>query len=108
MQATVRMALIDGFKHQLEEGNVVTLQRYSLGEIKPQYQMVNQRLRLSFLSNTLVEKCTDFTGSVHGFQFRAFRTIADLIDEEVGQFGMCLYFVLPMLFLLQIELTPYI
>ena len=70
--------------------------------------MVNQRLRLSFLSNTLVEKCTYFSGSVHGFQFRAFITIIDLTNEEVGQFGMCLYFVLPMLFLLQIELTPYI
>ena len=33
MQAIVRMALVNRVKHQLEEGNVVTLQRYNLGEI---------------------------------------------------------------------------
>jgi hypothetical protein len=35
--------------------------------------MVKQGLRLSFLSNTIVEKCTDFFGSVHGFEFLTFK-----------------------------------
>ncbi|PWA63210.1 replication protein A 70 kDa DNA-binding subunit B [Artemisia annua] len=39
MQATMRMALVNGFKHRVEEGSVVTLSRYSLGEIQPKYQM---------------------------------------------------------------------
>lgn len=87
MHAMVRMALVNQFNHELEEGNALTLQCYSLGEIKPQYRMVNQGLRLSFLSNTIMEKCTDFTWSVHGFEFRPFKTITALLDEEVGQFG---------------------
>ncbi|GJU01089.1 replication protein A 70 kDa DNA-binding subunit B [Tanacetum coccineum] len=59
MQATVRMGLINRFKHQLEGGNAVTLERYSLGEIQPKFRMVNNALRLSFLSNTKAEKCPE-------------------------------------------------
>lgn len=50
MQATIRRALVNQSKHEFEEGNVLTLQCYSLGEIKPLYRIVNQGLRLSFLS----------------------------------------------------------
>ena len=89
MQATVRMDLVSGFKHQLEEGNTVTLQRYSLGEIQPKFRIVAKPLRLSFLSNTIIGKCEDFTGSMYGFDFRPFRTITSLKNEENGQFGMC-------------------
>ncbi|PWA66139.1 replication protein A 70 kDa DNA-binding subunit B [Artemisia annua] len=35
MQVTMRMALVNGFKHKVEEGSAVTLSRYSLGEIQP-------------------------------------------------------------------------
>ncbi|GKC63870.1 replication protein A 70 kDa DNA-binding subunit B, partial [Tanacetum coccineum] len=63
MQATVRMRLINRFRHQLEEGNAVILQRYSVGEIQPKFRMVNKALRLSFLSKTEVETCSDFNGS---------------------------------------------
>ncbi|PWA95136.1 nucleic acid-binding, OB-fold protein [Artemisia annua] len=35
MQATMRMALVNGFKHKVEKGSAVTLSRYSLGEIQP-------------------------------------------------------------------------
>ena len=89
MQATVRQALVNGFKHQLEEGSAITLQRYSLGEIQPKYRIVKRGLRLSFLSNTIIEKCPDYTGSLYGFDFRPFNTITDLRIEEDGQFGMC-------------------
>ncbi|PWA74680.1 replication protein A 70 kDa DNA-binding subunit C [Artemisia annua] len=65
MQATMRMALVNGFKHKVEEGSAVTLSRYSLGEIQPKYRMLNKPLRLSFLSNTIIEPCPDFTGSVY-------------------------------------------
>ncbi|GKD27788.1 replication protein A 70 kDa DNA-binding subunit B, partial [Tanacetum coccineum] len=88
LQASVRMKLVNKFKHQLEEGSAVTLQCYSLGEIQPKFRIVNNRMRLSFLSNTVVEKCTDFKGSVHGFDFRPFNTITGLRVEEDGQFGM--------------------
>ena len=88
MQATVRMALVNQFKDRLVEGNTVTLQRYSLGEIQPKFRIVKNPLRLNFLSNTVVEKCTDFTGSRHGFVFRPFNTITELSKEEDGQFGM--------------------
>ncbi|PWA71913.1 replication protein A 70 kDa DNA-binding subunit B [Artemisia annua] len=88
MQATVRMALVNQFKDRLVEGNTVTLQRYSLGEIQPKFRIVNNPLRLSFLSNTVVEKCTDFTGSRHGFVFRPFNTITQLTKEEQGQFDV--------------------
>ncbi|GKA16752.1 hypothetical protein Tco_0696589 [Tanacetum coccineum] len=40
MQATVRMALVNQFKHKIEKGKVVTLQRYSLGEIQPKARCV--------------------------------------------------------------------
>ena len=87
MQATMRMALVNGFKHKVEEGSAVMLSRYSLGEIQPKYRMLNKPLRLSFLSNTIIEPCPDFTGSVYGFEFRAFSTIVDLQQDEDGQFG---------------------
>nr|GEX35894.1 retrovirus-related Pol polyprotein from transposon TNT 1-94 [Tanacetum cinerariifolium] len=51
MQASFRMALVNQFKHQLEEGKSVTLQRY----IQRKYRMVNKALRLSFLSHTNVK-----------------------------------------------------
>ncbi|GJY78354.1 replication protein A 70 kDa DNA-binding subunit B [Tanacetum coccineum] len=85
MRATVGMGLINRFKHRLEEGNAVTLQRYSLGEIQPKFRMVNKALRLSFLSNTKVETCPDFSGSYHGFAWRPHKSIIDLQKEEDGQ-----------------------
>ncbi|PWA77042.1 nucleic acid-binding, OB-fold protein [Artemisia annua] len=88
MQATVRQALVNGFKHQLEEGSAITLQRYSLGEIQPEYRIVKRGLRLSFLSNTIIEKCPDYTGSLYRFDFRPFRTITDLKTEEDDQFDV--------------------
>ena len=65
------------------------LQRYSLSEIQQKYRIVKKGLRLSFLSDTIVDKCMDFTGSIHGFDFRPFKTVTDLTVEEDGQFGMC-------------------
>lgn len=88
MQATMRMALVNGFKHKVEEGSAVMLSRYSLGEIQPKYRMLNKPLRLSFLSNTIIEPCPDFTSSVYGFEFRPFRTILDLNKDEDGQFDV--------------------
>lgn len=98
MQATVRMALVKAYKHQLEEGSAVTLQRYSLGEIQPKYRIVKNRMRLSFLSNTIVENCPDFIESVHGFDFRPFKTITELQVEEDGQFGTHLHDLLIIVF----------
>ena len=56
--------------------------------------MVKNGLRLSFLANTIVEKCNDFTGSMYGFDFRSFKTITNLGVEEDGQFGkhICLLY----------------
>ncbi|GJW60201.1 replication protein A 70 kDa DNA-binding subunit B [Tanacetum coccineum] len=76
------MPLVNQFKHQLEKGKNVTLQRYSLGKIQPKYHMVNKALCLSFLSNTDVEICNDFTGSLYGFDFRSYNTITQLHQKE--------------------------
>ncbi|GJZ06892.1 replication protein A 70 kDa DNA-binding subunit B [Tanacetum coccineum] len=93
LQATVRMEKINRFKHQLEEGNAVTHQRYSLGEIQPKFRMVNNAMGLSFLSNTEVETCPDFNGSYHGFIWRPYKSITDLqVDGQfdvVGQVIAC-------------------
>ncbi|GJZ11299.1 replication protein A 70 kDa DNA-binding subunit B [Tanacetum coccineum] len=88
LQASVRPGLVNQFKNRLEEGKAVTLQRYSLGEIQPKYRMINKALRLSFLSNTDVEVCNDFTGSLYGFDFRSYRSITDLKQEEDSQFDV--------------------
>ncbi|GJY00806.1 methylenetetrahydrofolate reductase 1 [Tanacetum coccineum] len=45
-------------------------------------------MRLSFLANTIVEKCGDFAGSVHGLDFTAIKTISELQVEEYGQFDV--------------------
>ncbi|PWA84923.1 replication protein A 70 kDa DNA-binding subunit B [Artemisia annua] len=82
------MKQVDTFKHQIEEGKAVTISRYVLGEIQPRYRMVKNGLRLSFLANTIVEKCNDFTGSMHCFDFRSFKTITNLHVEEDGQFDV--------------------
>ncbi|GJZ98048.1 replication protein A 70 kDa DNA-binding subunit B [Tanacetum coccineum] len=87
MQATVRMDKLNRFKHHLKEGNALTIKRYSRGEIKLKFRMVYNAMRLSFLSNTEVDSCTDFNGSVHGFVWRPFKLITDLEKEEDGQFG---------------------
>nr|GEU99897.1 nucleic acid-binding, OB-fold protein [Tanacetum cinerariifolium] len=92
MQASVRSGLVNQFKYRLEEGKAVTLQRYSLGEIQPKYRMVNKALRLSFLSSTEVEVCNDFTGSLYGFDFRSYRGITDLQQEQDGQFAFAQQF----------------
>ncbi|GJQ90466.1 replication protein A 70 kDa DNA-binding subunit B, partial [Tanacetum coccineum] len=88
MQATVRMALVNQFKDKLGEGKAVTIQRYTIGEIKPNYRMVNNAFRLSFLMNTDVEICNDFTGSLHGFDFRSYSSITQLKQEENCQFDV--------------------
>lgn len=46
MQDTVRMALVNQFKDRLQEGNAVTLQRYSLGEIQPKFHIVTNLFAL--------------------------------------------------------------
>ena len=61
IQGQARVALINKFEHQLEEGKYVTLQGYSLGEIQPKYNIVKKGQRLSFLSTTTVQPCPDFT-----------------------------------------------
>ncbi|GJZ14822.1 replication protein A 70 kDa DNA-binding subunit B [Tanacetum coccineum] len=88
MQATVRMDKLNRFKHHLKEGNALTIQRYSLGEIKLKFRMVYNAMRLSFLSNTEVDSCTDFNGSVHGFVWRDFKSITVLEKEEDDQFDV--------------------
>ncbi|PWA59029.1 replication protein A 70 kDa DNA-binding subunit B [Artemisia annua] len=88
IQGQIRMKQVDTFKHQIEEGKAVTISRYVLGEIQPRYRMVKNGLRLSFLANTIVEKCNDFTGSMHCFDFRPFKTITNLQVEEDGQFDV--------------------
>ncbi|GJU28485.1 aspartic peptidase [Tanacetum coccineum] len=45
-------------------------------------------MRLSFLANTIVEKCGDFAGSVYGFDFIAIKTLSELQVEEYGQFDV--------------------
>ena len=91
VQVQIRQKLVDQFKHKLEDGNAVILQGYSLGEIQPKFRIIKKGLRLSFLSNTIVEKCVDFSGSKYGFDFRHFNTITNVSVEEDGQFGECLY-----------------
>nr|GEZ45308.1 replication protein A 70 kDa DNA-binding subunit B [Tanacetum cinerariifolium] len=86
MQATVRMDKLKRYQHHLKEGNALTIQRYSLGETKPKIRMVYNAMRLSFLSNTEVDSCTDFNGSVHGCVWRPFKSITDLEKEEDSQF----------------------
>nr|GEU92147.1 replication protein A 70 kDa DNA-binding subunit B [Tanacetum cinerariifolium] len=108
MQATARMDNLKRFQHHLKEGNALTIQRYSLGEIKPKFRMLYNAMRLSFLSNTKVDSCTDFNGSVHGFVWKTFKSITDLEKEEDGQFGkMCIqngYWALNCIFLMAIKL----
>ncbi|GJT57576.1 nucleic acid-binding, OB-fold protein [Tanacetum coccineum] len=88
MQAQVRMKLVNQFKDCLKEGSDVTLEGYSLGEIQPKFRMVNKPLRLSFLSSTKVEPCTDFSASFYGFDFRGYKSITDLQQEEDDQFDV--------------------
>nr|GEY91289.1 hypothetical protein [Tanacetum cinerariifolium] len=56
--------------------------RYSLGEIKLKFYMVCNAMRLSFLSYTEVDSCTDFNGSVHGVVRRPFKSITNLEKKE--------------------------
>nr|GEY00296.1 replication protein A 70 kDa DNA-binding subunit B [Tanacetum cinerariifolium] len=88
MQETVRMDKLKRFQHHLKEGNALTIQRYSLGEIKMKFRMVYNAMRLSFFSNTEVDSCADFNGSVHSFVWRPFKSINDLKKEEDGQFDV--------------------
>ncbi|GKA89109.1 replication protein A 70 kDa DNA-binding subunit B [Tanacetum coccineum] len=88
MQETVRMALVNQFKDRLEEGSVVTLEQYNLGVIQPKYRIVNKALRLSFMSNTKVEPCTDFNGFLYGFDFKGYKSITSLKQEEEDQFDV--------------------
>ncbi|PWA97567.1 replication protein A 70 kDa DNA-binding subunit B [Artemisia annua] len=88
VQVQIRQKLVDQFKAQLEEGNAVMLQNYSLGKIQPKFRIIKKGIRLSFLQNTTVEKCIDFTGSMYGFDFRHFNTISNVTIEEVGQFDV--------------------
>nr|GFA33157.1 hypothetical protein [Tanacetum cinerariifolium] len=87
MQAIVRMDKLRRFRHHLKEGNALTIQRYSLDKIKPKFRMVYNAMRLSFLSNTEVDSCIDFNGSIHDFVWRPFKSITNLEKEEDGQFG---------------------
>ncbi|PWA85370.1 replication protein A 70 kDa DNA-binding subunit D [Artemisia annua] len=88
VQVQIRQKLVDRFKHHLEEGKAVMLQNYSLGEIQPKFRVIKKGLRISFLSNTIVEKCLDFSGSKYGFDFRHFNTITNVTLEEDGQFDV--------------------
>nr|GEU65752.1 replication protein A 70 kDa DNA-binding subunit B [Tanacetum cinerariifolium] len=49
--------------------------------------MVNKALRLVFVQYK-VEPCTDFNGSLYGFDFRGYRSITSLQQEDDGQFDV--------------------
>ncbi|GKE92934.1 replication protein A 70 kDa DNA-binding subunit B, partial [Tanacetum coccineum] len=63
MQATVRMGFLNQFKDWLKEGSSIILEGY-------------------------MEPCNDFIGSLHGFDFRGYKSITDLKQEEDGQFDV--------------------
>ena len=86
MQASVRMDLVCVIRKKLNEGNAVVLRMYSLGQIQPNYRIVDNPLRL-FVSKTQVSQCVDFKGSVHGFDFKTFKDILIYKNEVSGQFG---------------------
>ncbi|PWA91567.1 nucleic acid-binding, OB-fold protein [Artemisia annua] len=88
MQASVRMALVPVFKQQLDEADAVVLRMYSLGHIQPNYRIVNNPLRLNFVSKTQVSQCVDFKGSIHGFDFKPFKDILKCKNEVSGQFDV--------------------
>ncbi|GKA50614.1 hypothetical protein Tco_0743687, partial [Tanacetum coccineum] len=59
MQATFKMALVSGFKHQSDEGEAVTLQMYGLGGL--------------------------FWGSAHDFDIKPYKKILDCKTKVIGQ-----------------------
>ncbi|GJT40809.1 replication protein A 70 kDa DNA-binding subunit B [Tanacetum coccineum] len=63
--ATMRMALVNQFKDWLEEGSAIILEQYKT-----------------------MEPCTDFNGSLYGFDFRGYRSITSQQQEKDGQFDV--------------------
>nr|GEV00798.1 RNA-directed DNA polymerase, eukaryota [Tanacetum cinerariifolium] len=81
---------INSFEEWLEWVSSIRLplkqKQIFIGKIKPKFRMVYNAMRLSFLSNTEVDSCTDFNGSVHGFVWMLFKSITNLEKEVDGQF----------------------
>nr|GEY16869.1 replication protein A 70 kDa DNA-binding subunit B [Tanacetum cinerariifolium] len=87
-QVIVQMVKLKRIEHHLKEGNALKTQRYSLGEIKLKFRMVYNAMPVSFLSNTKVDLCIDFNGSVHDFVWRPLKSITGLEKKDDCQFDV--------------------
>ncbi|GKD28018.1 hypothetical protein Tco_1234232 [Tanacetum coccineum] len=80
MQATVRMALVNQFKHKLEEGRAITLQRYSLEKYSPNHAKIIMILQLAMMKMWDGKMCVQ--NGYHGTKLFLFDGTIPIVNEE--------------------------
>ncbi|XP_035840006.1 uncharacterized protein LOC118487346 [Helianthus annuus] len=69
IQATIKKVLMCVFENQLEEGSVVFLSKFGVGEMNGKFPVIKYSYKLIFYRHTNVKHCENFDGPLYGFQF---------------------------------------
>ncbi|KAL8204478.1 hypothetical protein R6Q57_010101, partial [Mikania cordata] len=75
IQATIKKVLMCAFENQLEEGNIILLSRFSVGEMNIKYHVIKHSLKLNFYCQTNIKRCLEFDSPLYGFRFIDFYQI---------------------------------
>ncbi|KAL8189061.1 hypothetical protein R6Q57_029322, partial [Mikania cordata] len=75
IQATIKKILMCAFENQLEEGNIILLSRFGVGEMNFKYPVIKHPFRLNFCRQTNIKRCLEFDGPLYGFRFIDFHQI---------------------------------
>lgn len=75
------MTISPNFEKLLEEGMVVFLSKFGVGENKGKYPLLRHRFKVNFYRCTSVKRCTEFAGPLHGFNFFDFAELNNHLDD---------------------------
>lgn len=89
IQATIKMALCLKFENVLEEGMIVFLSKFGVGENRGKYPKLKHRYKLNFDRCNSVKRCFSFDEPLYGFNFFDFAEINNYLDDPnlpVGEY----------------------
>ncbi|KAL8243998.1 hypothetical protein R6Q59_010256 [Mikania micrantha] len=86
IQATAKKVLMYIFENQLEEGNIILLSRFGVGQMNFKYHVIKHNFKLNFYRQTNIERCLEFDGPLYGFRFVDFHQIINRHVQEAASY----------------------
>ncbi|KAL8210654.1 hypothetical protein R6Q57_005091 [Mikania cordata] len=90
IQATIKKVLMFAFENQLEEANIILLNRFGVGEMNFKYFVIKHNFKLNFYRQTNINRCLEFDGPLYSFRFVDFHQIINM-HVQGGVLGCTLW-----------------